>query len=117
MYIRPSDETIKVLIDKLDIDHDGFVPLDHVVSLAAEEGLGIVVDDESSSKTIVSEGQKLREDGHRDVERERDAQRSPHHHHPHHDDQQKKKKSVGSDAITAGKEEPKPKKSDIVEDP
>ncbi|EGG00307.1 uncharacterized protein MELLADRAFT_79269, partial [Melampsora larici-populina 98AG31] len=98
---RPSDEAIEVLIDKLDVDHDGFVPLEHVVSLAAEEGLGIVVDEDSSSNAIVSEGQKLRHDGHKNLKlqsKSRDA------------------RSKSESGVT-NKEEPKPKKSDIVEDP
>lgn len=101
VWNRPSDEAIEVLIDKLDVDHDGFVPLEHVVSLAAEEGLGIVVDEDSSSNAIVSEGQKLRHDGHKNLElqsKSRDA------------------RSKSESGVT-NKEEPKPKKSDIVEDP
>lgn len=35
---RPDDETITALIDKLDVDHDGFVPLEDVTSLAEVEG-------------------------------------------------------------------------------
>ncbi|KAG0148987.1 hypothetical protein CROQUDRAFT_669477 [Cronartium quercuum f. sp. fusiforme G11] len=93
---RPSDDAIEVLIDKLDIDHDGFVPLDHVVSLAAEEGLGIVVDEDSSSNVIISEGQKLR----------------------HNELQSKARDAQSKGEVSApGKEDPKPKKSDIVEDP
>lgn len=35
---RPDDETIAALVDKLDVDHDGFVPLEDVTSLAEVEG-------------------------------------------------------------------------------
>lgn len=35
---RPDDDTITALIDKLDVDHDGFVPLEDVTSLAEVEG-------------------------------------------------------------------------------
>lgn len=35
---RPDDETIDALIEKLDVDHDGFVPLEDVTSLAEVEG-------------------------------------------------------------------------------
>lgn len=35
---RPDDDTITALIEKLDVDGDGFVPLDDVTSLAEVEG-------------------------------------------------------------------------------
>lgn len=66
---RPTDEAIKILIEKLDVDHDGFVPLEHVLSLAEEEGLGIVfaenteeASQESGSGNLVSRGKQLRHD-------------------------------------------------------
>ncbi|KNZ45896.1 hypothetical protein VP01_770g3 [Puccinia sorghi] len=66
---RPTDEAIKILIEKLDVDHDGFVPLEHVLSLAEEEGLGIVfaenteeASQESASGNLVSRGKQLRHD-------------------------------------------------------
>lgn len=40
---RPSDEAIAALVEKLDVDHDQFVPLADIVSLAEGEGLGIVI--------------------------------------------------------------------------
>ncbi|KAI5476504.1 MRS7 family protein [Pseudohyphozyma bogoriensis] len=43
---RPSDEAIKVLLGKLDVDGDGFVPVQEIVDLAEGEGLGIVLLDE-----------------------------------------------------------------------
>ncbi|CAH7685530.1 LETM1-like protein-domain-containing protein [Phakopsora pachyrhizi] len=98
----PSDEAIEVLIDKLDVDHDGFVPLDHVLSLAEEEGLGIVLDEESASNAIISQGQKLRKDGKLGI----------------NDSAQVIITSSSKDPATdSSKETPKPKKSDIVEDP
>ncbi|MBW0478942.1 hypothetical protein O181_018657 [Austropuccinia psidii MF-1] len=96
---RPSDEMIKVLIDKLDVDHDGFVPLDHVISLAEEEGLGIVLDEESSSNVIISQGKKLRHDGRLKIEN------------------QNSKSQIDASKSQSLKEDTKPKKSDIVEDP
>ena len=32
------------IIEKLDVDSDGFIPLDDIVSLAEGEGLGIVLE-------------------------------------------------------------------------
>lgn len=108
---RPSDEAIEVLIDKLDVDHDGFVPLDHVMSLAEEEGLGIVFsedDRESKSKEILSKGRKLRDDvvlNNQQSNIGRDQKHS----------------STSSSKLdinhTTPKDDVKPKKSDIVEDP
>lgn len=45
---RPSDEAIDVLLQKLDVDGDRFVPLDDIVALAEGEGLGIVISEEGA---------------------------------------------------------------------
>ncbi|ORY54269.1 LETM1-like protein-domain-containing protein [Leucosporidium creatinivorum] len=45
---RPSDEAIEVLLEKLDVDHDSWVPLEDIVSLAEGEGLGIVISEEGA---------------------------------------------------------------------
>jgi len=59
---RPPDETVEKLVDKLDVDHDGLIPLDHVIELArAETGLGIMRDDDGA-REIQSQGQELRGD-------------------------------------------------------
>ncbi|GAA5931538.1 uncharacterized protein JCM15063_001496 [Sporobolomyces koalae] len=44
----PSEEEIAVLLQKLDIDNDSWVPLDEIVSLAEGEGLGIVMEEEKA---------------------------------------------------------------------
>lgn len=49
---RPSDEAIDVLIEKLDVDHDSFVPLDDIIKLAEGEGLGIVIDADEAQAAI-----------------------------------------------------------------
>ncbi|KAM0756277.1 LETM1-domain-containing protein [Meredithblackwellia eburnea MCA 4105] len=45
---RPTDEAIQVLLQKLDVDGDTFVPLAEIVALAEGEGLGIVLSDEEA---------------------------------------------------------------------
>jgi len=37
---KPDDEVSHAIIQKLDIDQDGFVELEHVLGLVGEEGLG-----------------------------------------------------------------------------
>lgn len=37
---RPDDEVGLAVIQKLDVDKDGFVELEHVLGLVKEEGLG-----------------------------------------------------------------------------
>lgn len=49
---RPSDQAIDVLIEKLDVDHDSFVPLDDIIKLAEGEGLGIVIDADEAQAAI-----------------------------------------------------------------
>lgn len=55
---RPEDQVCQAVIQKLDVDQDGFVPLEHVLGLVSEEGLGIVVDDEAQS--ILGQGSELK---------------------------------------------------------
>lgn len=58
---RPDDEILERLVDKLDIDNDGLVPLTEVVELARKEsGLGIVRDD--NVENIRAEGHALRDE-------------------------------------------------------
>lgn len=56
---RPEDEQITALIDKLDVDHDGFVPIEDVTSLAEVEGLGIVIDE--TADELIGQGQEIRD--------------------------------------------------------
>ncbi|KAH9451432.1 hypothetical protein MJO28_009059 [Puccinia striiformis f. sp. tritici] len=103
---RPSDEAIEILIDKLDVDHDGFVPLDHVLSLAEEEGLGIVFsgeDQESKSNKILTKGKQLRDDAVHKSQKSSPTSTQNH--------------SSSSSKDSTHNEDIKPKKSDIVEDP
>ncbi|KAK0523133.1 LETM1 domain-containing protein ylh47 [Tilletia horrida] len=59
---RPPDEVLEKLVDKLDVDHDGLIPLDHVIELAREEtGLGILREDDPM-RDIQAQGQELRGD-------------------------------------------------------
>jgi LETM1 and EF-hand domain-containing protein 1 len=37
---KPNDECVRAVIQKLDVDKDGFVELEHVLGLVREEGLG-----------------------------------------------------------------------------
>ncbi|KAJ1308540.1 hypothetical protein OPQ81_004241 [Rhizoctonia solani] len=53
----PSEDEIEGLVHKLDVDHDGYVVLEHVLGLVREEGLGIVLDDEA--KNIVGQGREI----------------------------------------------------------
>ncbi|KAG6818163.1 hypothetical protein H0H87_000068 [Tephrocybe sp. NHM501043] len=55
---RPDDEVGQAVIQKLDVDQDGFVELEHVLGLAKEEGLGIVIDDEAQS--IIGQGNEIK---------------------------------------------------------
>ncbi|WFD41650.1 LETM1 domain-containing protein ylh47 [Malassezia psittaci] len=36
---RPSDDKLQQIVDKLDVDLDGLVPLDHVLDIARDEGI------------------------------------------------------------------------------
>lgn len=71
---RPDDEVGQAVIQKLDVDKDGFVELEHVLGLVREEGLGelfcslgflrlqaysgIVVDDDAQS--IIGQGREIK---------------------------------------------------------
>uniref|UniRef100_V5GT45 Mitochondrial proton/calcium exchanger protein n=2 Tax=Kalmanozyma brasiliensis (strain GHG001) TaxID=1365824 RepID=V5GT45_KALBG len=56
---KPEDEVIEKIVDKLDVDHDGLVPLDDVLELAqAETGLGILRDE--GVKEIHAQGKEIR---------------------------------------------------------
>ncbi|KAN0062039.1 LETM1 domain-containing protein ylh47 [Thecaphora frezii] len=62
---RPDDEVLEKLVDKLDVDHDGLVPLDDVLELArAETGLGIVRDETvkelHQQRTLLRDGSDLK---------------------------------------------------------
>ncbi|KAI9446733.1 LETM1-domain-containing protein [Lactarius indigo] len=53
---RPEEDVVAHVVDKLDVDHDGFVELEHVLGLAREEGLGIVVEaDETDARNLLGE--------------------------------------------------------------
>ena len=45
---KPDDEVGQAVIQKLDVDKDGFVELEHVLGLVREEGLGMC----SASRTV-----------------------------------------------------------------
>ncbi|GBE82633.1 LETM1 domain-containing protein mdm28, mitochondrial [Sparassis crispa] len=55
---KPDEEVGHRVIEKLDVDKDGFVELEHVLGLVREEGLGTVLDDEAQS--ILGQGNELR---------------------------------------------------------
>ncbi|KAG6334375.1 hypothetical protein ID866_4714 [Astraeus odoratus] len=57
---RPADEVIQAVIQKLDVDQDGYVELEHVLGLIKEEGLGIEIDDEAM--TIIGQGKEIKSD-------------------------------------------------------
>jgi LETM1 and EF-hand domain-containing protein 1 len=67
----PDEEQINVLMEKLDVDKDGFVPLTDILSLAEGEGLGIIIDDPKqtdvpsaeTAASILSQGRSIRSDG------------------------------------------------------
>lgn len=37
---KPDEDVVQNVVDKLDVDKDGYVELEHVLGLAREEGLG-----------------------------------------------------------------------------
>ncbi|CCM03687.1 uncharacterized protein FIBRA_05831 [Fibroporia radiculosa] len=55
---KPDEEVGHRVIEKLDVDKDGFVELEHVLGLVREEGLGTVLDDEAQS--IIGQGDELK---------------------------------------------------------
>ncbi|KAI0048538.1 LETM1-domain-containing protein [Auriscalpium vulgare] len=56
---RPGEDVVQNVVDKLDADKDGYVELEHVLGLAREEGLGIVVDTEA--QTIIGQGREIKD--------------------------------------------------------
>ncbi|KAJ4001358.1 LETM1-like protein-domain-containing protein [Lentinula boryana] len=55
---RPDDDVGQAVIQKLDVDKDGFVELEHVLGLVREEGLGIVLDDDAQS--LIGQGREIK---------------------------------------------------------
>ena len=75
---KPDDQVGQAVIQKLDVDKDGFVELEHVLGLVREEGLGelpfrhcdhrapslvvgVVVDDDAQS--IIGQGKEIKSSG------------------------------------------------------
>lgn len=58
---RPSDEHLDVLLGKLDVDGDGYVPLQEIVALAEGEGLGIVIHADDAAEELVEQSGALLE--------------------------------------------------------
>ncbi|KAH8108178.1 LETM1-domain-containing protein [Cristinia sonorae] len=54
---KPDEEVGHKVIEKLDVDKDGFVELEHVLGLVREEGLGGMLDDEAES--IIGQGKEI----------------------------------------------------------
>lgn len=54
----PNQELVDAISQKLDPDGDGFVELDHVLDLAQDDGLGIVLDDVAT--TLLDKGHDIR---------------------------------------------------------
>lgn len=40
---KPDEDVVQNVVDKLDVDKDGYVELEHVLGLAREEGLGALI--------------------------------------------------------------------------
>jgi LETM1 and EF-hand domain-containing protein 1 len=102
------------------MDHDGFVPLDHVLSLAEEEGLGIVFSDDdqdSKSNKILSKGKELRNDVGLKSQKPPSTTTSPQQPPSSPSPSSSSSSSNDSSQHSTQKDDIKPKKSDIVEDP
>ncbi|KAG2351322.1 hypothetical protein BDR07DRAFT_1501855 [Suillus spraguei] len=56
---KPDDVVGQAVIQKLDVDKDGFVELEHVLGLVREEGLGIEIDDEA--QTLIGQGKEIKD--------------------------------------------------------
>ncbi|KAG8217904.1 LETM1-domain-containing protein [Butyriboletus roseoflavus] len=56
---RPDDVVGQAVIQKLDVDKDGFVEIEHVLGLVREEGLGIEMDDET--RTLIGQGKEIKD--------------------------------------------------------
>ncbi|SCV69028.1 BQ2448_2048 [Microbotryum intermedium] len=57
---RPTDEAIEILLKKLDVDEDRFVPIDEIVALSEGEGLGIVVSEDTAASELKSDASAAR---------------------------------------------------------
>ncbi|KZP20786.1 LETM1-domain-containing protein [Athelia psychrophila] len=57
---KPDDNVGHAVIQKLDVDKDGFVELEHVLGLVKEEGLGIVLD--NAAESLIGQGKQLSKD-------------------------------------------------------
>ncbi|KAF5365688.1 hypothetical protein D9758_003204 [Tetrapyrgos nigripes] len=55
---KPEEEVGLAVIQKLDVDKDGFIELEHVLELVKEEGLGTVLDDDAQS--ILGSGKEIK---------------------------------------------------------
>lgn len=55
---KPDEEVGHKVIEKLDVDKDGYVELEHVLGLVREEGLGILLDDEAES--LIGQGREIK---------------------------------------------------------
>ncbi|CDO74886.1 hypothetical protein BN946_scf185004.g36 [Trametes cinnabarina] len=55
---KPDEEVGHRVIEKLDVDKDGYVELEHVLGLVREEGLGILLDDEAES--LIGQGREIK---------------------------------------------------------
>lgn len=99
----PSEEEIAVLLQKLDIDNDSWVPLDDIVSLAEGEGLGIVMEEEKAIelKENAKEVKVAAQEGFADASKVAESQQAE----KNAEEEVKKKKE----------DKPKLKKEDVVE--
>ncbi|GJE98143.1 LETM1 domain-containing protein [Phanerochaete sordida] len=55
---KPDAEIAAGITEKLDVDKDGYVELEHVLGLVREEGLGTVLDDEAQD--LIGQGQEIK---------------------------------------------------------
>ncbi|EJD05916.1 MRS7 family protein [Fomitiporia mediterranea MF3/22] len=55
---QPDEDVGHAVIQKLDVDKDGYVELEHVLGLVREEGLGIVIDNEAQN--LIGQGKELK---------------------------------------------------------
>ncbi|KAK4698812.1 hypothetical protein P7C70_g7457, partial [Phenoliferia sp. Uapishka_3] len=94
---RPTDEAIAILLEKLDVDHDNFVPLAEIVALAEGEGLGILLDETEAAAEIQQTANVIRDDRASGLSKSTGKE------------MEKKEKKE--------KDKPKLKKEDIVSDP
>ena len=102
----PSEEEIAILLQKLDIDNDSWVPLDDIVSLAEGEGLGIVMEEEKAIelKENAKEVKVAAQEGFADASSRAAAS-----------DAHKAEKGAEEESKKKKEEKPKLKKEDVVE--